>query len=821
MAEGKKQDSKATKAASKTGEKQKAGEVKKSAPAKSAGARTVSEKKALAAGKKNAGAPKAASSAPLASVSAKARSKSGEKTKAVGRNAAVAKTSGLKSADLKKSARPGSALRSPPSEGYYGNGGSIAAPPEEKKGFSKNKKAILAAIAAALALLLILGFVRAARPSFSGSKIDSERKNTLALAKKYLDKGQYDKAMDLLNGLLIANPDDDAADELLDRAIQLKKAWDEQNQAAAQSVVVQPGDSSYNINIDTDELTAALREQNERSQQMINELLEQQRQNQNAQREEAAAERRAAEELKKKEEAERKVKEAELAQKSAALKSKINGINENILAGKAELSSGNVDGALKNFEGAVSSLPIQEGEPEFSASKYSEIARSLYDAAANEKDPVKKDKLKNAAMTYVNKALGLNPGDASGHFILGMSFGESSPPNWSKAAEELEKSVKSAPENYIYWYHLGRAKYRLKDYERARTAFQNSANLNKGANIELCGAAYFNLGMTNKQLKLNKDALNAFRKAHETDSQNSKAWLEEARLLHSFYKDSAGAVNCYKQVIAINPGNVQALNELGVVYSSMGQFANAEASHRKAVALLKPGDKDPVTYYNLSLSLYNQKKNSEAERYARLSYEQKDAVQNAKERAVVVYNYALVEESLGKTDEAITLYKEVLSLDPNHSKSKTNLGVMFLAMNDPDTALLFFEDAYKIEKSFELENNLGSAYLAKKDYAKSVSHFQNAVKERPKDNTVRFNLAQAYSGAGEFDNAKTTYLEILNSDPNNYDSYIELAKVFVALKDPESAQSYLKILQQKNPTYKKSEVDALLAATSTASSNER
>ncbi|MBQ9625934.1 MAG: tetratricopeptide repeat protein, partial [Treponema sp.] len=192
----------------------------------------------------------------------------------------------------------------------------------------------------------------------------------------------------------------------------------------------------------------------------------------------------------------------------------------------------------------------------------------------------------------------------------------------------------------------------------------------------------------------------------------------------------------------------------------------------------------------------------------------KDAIKASKERAVVVYNYALIEDSLGKADKAIALYKEVLALDPDNAKTKTNLGVMFMAMSPPDadTALTFFLDAYKVEKSFELENNLGSAYLAKKEYTNAITHFQNALKKSPKDQTVRFNLAKCFAEAGDYDNAKTCYVDIINADQKNYDSYIELAKVFIALKDTSSAKSYLDILRQKNPTYKKAEVDGLLSA---------
>jgi len=766
--------------------------VKKSESSKS---KTASKTKAESA-KKAASAKKSAPAKKPAASKKTAATKKTASAKASVKSAPAAKKPAARKAPAKKSV-----------DELYGESNSLMAPLLDIRDDTKKKKIIIIAAASLLLLLLLFfgirGIARAA--SSSGAKGNDARQNTLALAQKYLDKGQYDKAMDLLNSLLISNPDDEEADRLLDEAIKQKKASDDQ--AAAQNIVVQPGDSSYNINIDTDELTAALREQNERSQQMINDLLEQQRQSQDAQRAEAAAEKKAAEELKKKEEAERKAAEEALAQKNAALKSKIAGINEKIMAGKADLNTGNIDSALSNFKSAVSQLPLSEGEPAFSASKYSEVASALFDASQNEKDPAKREKLGKAALEYVNKALSVNPNDPVSHYILGMNYSSSN--DWQKAAKEFEEAAKNDPGNYMYYYQLGRAQYRLKNFTAARSAFETSIKYNNKFDL-----SYFNLGMTLKRLKLNKDSLAAFRNAHNVNPQNSKAYLEEARILNDVYKDSAGAVACYKKVIEIDPVNVSALNECGHVYSNMGQYANAESCHRKAVSLLKPGDKDPVTYYNLALALYNQKKNTEAEKYAQLAYEQKDSVKASKERAVVVYNYALVEDSLGKADKAIALYKEVLALDPDNAKTKTNLGVMFMAMTPPDadTALTFFLDAYKVEKSFELENNLGSAYLAKKDYQNAITHFQNALKKSPKDQTVRFNLAKCYAEAGDYDNAKTCYVDIINADQKNYDSYIELAKVFIALKDTASAKSYLDILRQKNPTYRKAEVDSLLAA---------
>lgn len=669
---------------------------------------------------------------------------------------------------------------------------------DSKKTKSVAVIALLAAVVVALLLLLGL-FVARGRFVGGGAQSAKQRENTLALAQKYLEKGQFEDAMRLLNELLQADINDKEADELLDKAIALKKESEAQN-AAPQNA---------NFNFDTDGIANALREQNERNQEAINRLLAEQNRsaNESARVEEEALERKAAEEQRKKEDAERKAKEEALAQKNKELKAKIDSVNNKVLAGKADLNTGNIDSALSNFEQASGQLPLSEGEPEFSASKYSEIACALHDAASSEKDDGRRERLNSAAIQYVNKALANNQNDPASHYILGMNYIEDG--DWEKAQKELSVAIQNDPDNYLYYYNLGRAQFRLRNFTAARSSFESSVKYNKNFD-----PAYFNLGMTCQRLKLNKDALAAFRNAHQVNPNYSRAYLEEARILNAAFNDSKGALDAYKKVIELDPVNTQALNECGSVYAGMGNNAEAENCYRRAIALLKPGDKDPITYYNLATALFNQNKLPGAQSNAKIAYEQMDALKRNSDKAMVVYNYALIEDTLGNADKAITLYKEVLVLDPSNTKTKTNLGKMFMNMNPPDAdaALSFYLDAYNTSPSFELENNLGSAYLTKKDYPNAITYFQNAIKKNPKDNTVRFNLAQAYSGAGDFDNAKTTYLEILNADTSSWDTYIEVAKVFIALKDTANAEAYLKILQQKNPTYKKAEVDALLAA---------
>lgn len=682
-------------------------------------------------------------------------------------------------------------------------------------------------------VLLLLLLILLLKPAFGGGnkKAGKERQNTISLAEKYMDRGQYDQAMDLLNKLLIQNADDEDAIALLDKIIALKKEQDERD--SVRNSYSENNSSSYNISVDTDGLTSAFQsgidsmrseiernaEANARNQEALNALLEQQRRSSEALLAEEQArreEKKAQEALQKQEEEKRRVQEEELARKNKNLQNKIGKINEQIQAGKADLNTGNIDRAIKNFKGASDMLPIEEGEPAFSASKYSEIANVLYQASLDAKTPGDAAKLNDAAVNYVNLALSKDPGDPVSHYILGMNAFNAR--DYEKAQKEFEDAVKGDPNNYMYYYNLGRVQYRLSKYSAARSSFESAIKCNRNFD-----SAYFNLGMTlrrlgqtetdrNRQAKFYQDALQAFRTTRQVNTQNAKAYLEEARLIKNEFNSPDKSIEAYNHVITLEPMNIQALSECGLAYSAVRDYKRAEECFRKAVALISPDKPDPLTYYNLALCLYNQGKLNDAERYAKNAYDTKDVIKNNKEKAKIVYNYALIKDENGDGDNAIILYKEVLKLDPDNAKTKTNLGVMFLSMNETDAALSLFLDAYKVDSgSFELNNNIGNAYLKKKEYDSSIKYLQTALKINPADNSVRQNLAQAFAESGSYDNAKTTYIELIKSTPDNYDAYVELAKVCIASGDMEAAEGYLVTVQTKAPAFRKKEVESLLS----------
>ena len=229
--------------------------------------------------------------------------------------------------------------------------------------------------------------------------------------------------------------------------------------------------------------------------------------------------------------------------------------------------------------------------------------------------------------------------------------------------------------------------------------------------------------------------------------------------------------------------------------------------------LLRAGEKDPVTAYNLSTVLFAQGKKTDALQYAKSAYETSGDLKDKKMKSSIAYNYALNCQESNLKDQSVTLYEEAVALDKDNSSAKVNLGILYIEKGRTDDAEKMLLSAYQSDSSnFETCNNLGSVYRQKKDYPQAIKFYQNALRLQPKNDAVRANLAASYADAGQYKNARAAYIDVLKQNDENYQAYIELAKVLIALQDNTSATGYLQALKAKNPQYKTAEVDSLLSS---------
>ena len=261
----------------------------------------------------------------------------------------------------------------------------------KSKNINKKKAAVIGGYILLIVIIILLfillfktGFSQNSQNQTGNIQFYSESKvknsgNALKLAKKYADKGEYDRALGILEQILMENPDDEKCRDLLDKILEMKQNSDfsrtdsfSLDTSGLEGAVQSALDRQAQENQKTLERAFAEQSrQNAENQKALQEnskamaeLMEKQAAQEEANRiamNERLEQERLKEEQRRQEEEKRRKAEEELAKKNAKLKSEIDAVNEQIKLGKASLAAGNAEEALEFFNHARDILPVSEG----------------------------------------------------------------------------------------------------------------------------------------------------------------------------------------------------------------------------------------------------------------------------------------------------------------------------------------------------------------------------------------------------------------------------------------------------------------------------
>ena len=92
-------------------------------------------------------------------------------------------------------------------------------------------------------------------------------------------------------------------------------------------------------------------------------------------------------------------------------------------------------------------------------------------------------------------------------------------------------------------------------------------------------------------------------------------------------------------------------------------------------------------------------------------------------------------------------YRKALEANPKSTVSMFNLGNTLLQQNKVQEAMEQYAGAARVEKDkmnlAQIYHNMGVIFHAQKDYAKAVEAYKESLRNNPKDNETRYNLALA------------------------------------------------------------------------------
>ncbi len=188
----------------------------------------------------------------------------------------------------------------------------------------------------------------------------------------------------------------------------------------------------------------------------------------------------------------------------------------------------------------------------------------------------------------------------------------------------------------------------------------------------------------------------------------------------------------------------------------LGYWRDNETLFRHALSITP---RNHVARYNLCVALVRQGRYGEAQAVGTTLLETKGKGEYN------VIGLALL--GMGKTDEALELFRKALELGPD------------------DAATL---------------NNIGLAMAAKGRHDEAVGSFQAALRNAPGDPRIHNSLGLAQASVGQFDAASESYLRALALDPRYVEAQLNLASALVSRGQIAEAEARLRTALKMAPS---------------------
>lgn len=184
------------------------------------------------------------------------------------------------------------------------------------------------------------------------------------------------------------------------------------------------------------------------------------------------------------------------------------------------------------------------------------------------------------------------------------------------------------------------------------------------------------------------------------------------------------AETIYRQVLAVQPANPDALYLLGVVAQQVGRHADAVGLLRRAVPA------NP---------------------------------RNAAWRSTLGVSLALA----GDVDEAVHQFEQSIILDPDLPDAHLNLGNAFNLRGQRADAIRCFRHAIRLKPDYaEAHFNLANALSESGQAEESVEHYRAVTRLRPKVVVAHLQLADALRRARRLDDSVAAYRRAIDLDPS-------------------------------------------------------
>jgi tetratricopeptide (TPR) repeat protein len=196
---------------------------------------------------------------------------------------------------------------------------------------------------------------------------------------------------------------------------------------------------------------------------------------------------------------------------------------------------------------------------------------------------------KETSIEYYNKAIELNPEEATAHNNRGVAYYDIK--EYEKAISDYNKEIELNPEFADAYYNRGIAYSDIKEYEKAISDYTKAIELNPEY-----ADAYNNRGFAYGNIKEYEKAISDYDKAIELNPEYTKAYNNRGNAYNNL-EVYVKAISDYNKAIELNPEDADAYYNRGTAYYNLEVYENVISDWNKAIEL---NPEDATTHENLS-----------------------------------------------------------------------------------------------------------------------------------------------------------------------------------------------------------------------------
>jgi tetratricopeptide (TPR) repeat protein len=166
------------------------------------------------------------------------------------------------------------------------------------------------------------------------------------------------------------------------------------------------------------------------------------------------------------------------------------------------------------------------------------------------------------------------------------------------------------------------------------------------------------------------------------------------------------------------------------------------------------------------------------------------------------FDLAVQKHQNNNLQDAQNYYQKVLEIDPNHSQTLNNLGVIFLGLGENQKAKECFEKAIKNNPNdVSAHNNLGNIFKGLRENQKAKECYEKAIEINPNYAIAHYNLGIVFKKLREHQKAKECYEKAIGIDPNYVNAHNNLGVIFKDLGQYQKAKGCFEKAIEIDPNY--------------------